>query len=198
MVTDIHVEWMPQRIVWICIWLSLAGVLACLVLILFRPGRRPGLPARIGPDHPLDPTLGLGLRRPGLAASWPVALGATAVLSVFFALTTPLHGLAIPALVVSVGGLTLLAFRWRRGRGLLALAAAGCLLGAALYTIVSQFRHHHVADFLWPEQFSRVNLLGLAAIFLMLAEAARDLLVHRRDEPAAPTVEDGRSAPDGQ
>ena len=69
---DIHVEWMPQRIVWICIWLSVAGVVACLLLILLRPGRRVGLSARTGPDHPLDPTLGLGLRRPSLAASWPV------------------------------------------------------------------------------------------------------------------------------
>ena len=50
---------------------------------------------------------------------------------------------------------------------------------------MSQCRHQHVADFLWPEQFARVNVLGLAAIFLLLAEAARDLLVHRRDEPTA-------------
>jgi arabinofuranan 3-O-arabinosyltransferase len=190
---DIHVEWMPQRIVWICIWLSVAGVLACLVLAVVRPGRRPGLPARTGPDHPIDPVLGLGLRRPGLAAGWPVAIGATAGLALFVALTTPLHGAGIPALVAIVGGLTVLSFRWRRGRGLLALASAASLGLAALYTIVSQFRHHHDADFLWPEQFSRVNLFGLAAIFLLLAEATRDLLVHRRDIVGP----DGPDGPDG-
>ena len=99
---------------------------------------------------------------------------------------------------MAIGGLTLLSFRWRRGRGLLALAAAACLAGAGLYTVVSQFRHHHVADFLWPEQFSRVNLLGLAAIFLLLAEAARDLLVHRRDDTTSPVDDDGHPAPDLQ
>ena len=194
---DIHVEWMPQRIVWICIWLSLAAVVACLALIVLRPGRRIGISARTGPDHPLDPTLGLGLRTPSLAASWPRAIGATAGLALFVALTTPLHGFGIPVMAAIVGGLTLLAFRWRRGRGLLALAAAASLGGAALYTVVSQWRHQHVADFLWPEQFARVNVLGLAAIFLLLAEAIRDLLVHRRDEQPPPGAEQvGAVAPD--
>ncbi|MGZ4694361.1 MAG: hypothetical protein ACXWA3_12125, partial [Acidimicrobiales bacterium] len=65
-------------------------------------------------------------------------------------------------------------------------------------TVVSQYRHQHGADFLWPEQFSRVNLLGLAAIFLLLAEAARDLLVHHRDQAPPPTVEDGHAVPTRQ
>ena len=60
---------------------------------------------------------------------------------------------------------------------------------ADAYIVVSQYRHHHVADFLWPEHFARVNLLGLAAIFLLLAEAARDLLV------PDPTVADDRARP---
>ena len=178
---DIHVEWMPQRIVWICIWLSVAGVVACLALVLIGRGRRVALAARTGPDHPLDPTLGIGLRKPSVVAGWPVAIGSTVGLCLFIALTTPLHGLGIPAMIATVGGLTVVSFRWRRGRGFLALVAAASLGAAALYTVVSQFRHQHEADFLWPEQFARVNLLGLAAIFLLLGEAVRDLVVHRRD-----------------
>ena len=46
--------------------------------------------------------------------------------------------------------------------------------------IGSQLRHHYAADFVWPAQFARVSLFGLAAVFLMLGEAARELIVRRR------------------
>jgi len=116
-------------------------------------------------------------RRAGSRATLGLALGIGGGLALFVALTTPWHGLETPIMVVAMSGLTVFSFRWDKGRGLLALTAAASLGVAALYTCVQQVRHHYAANFVWPQQFATVSALGLAALFLLLAEAARDLLV---------------------
>ena len=86
----------------------------------------------------------------------------------------------MPDLVVVVTGLIVVCYRYRHGRGLLGLAAAASLAVAALYIVQAQFRHPNPADFQWPVQFDKVNVLGLLALFLLLAEAGRELLIRRR------------------
>jgi arabinofuranan 3-O-arabinosyltransferase len=195
----VHVEWTPQKIVWVCIALSLAGLLACLALVIFGRGRRtlaPPADDASRPDRPLHPSLA-SIRVSGRRASTRLALSGGIAIAAFVALTTPVHGLGLPAMVLAVGGLTAIAFRWRRGRGSLAIAAAASLSVAAMYTIVSQYRHRYAADFIWPAQFAKVSLFGLAAVFLLLGEAARDLLVPDvPTEPAPPTPQVRSGAPE--
>ena len=195
----VHVEWTPQQVVWISIALSIAGLLVCLALVILGRGHRSRAPAADAPsrpDRPLIPSFAT-LRAAGRRSSARLAVGSGLALAAFVALTTPMHGLGLPAMVLAVGGLTAGAFRWRRGRGMLAVAAAASLTVAALYTIVSQYRHHYAADFVWPAQFAKVSLFGLAAVFLLLGEAARDLLVPDvQPEPAPPTPQVRSGAPD--
>ena len=176
-----HAEWTPQRIVWVAIALSLVGVLACLILVVVGRARRDAHATVNRPDEPLDPTITIPLVGDLAAAGRRASVRLTVITSVaigaFVAVTTPLHGLGLPLVVLGVMAVTAVAFRWRRGRGLAALGSLGLLGLTYLYIVISQLRHKHVADFLWPERFTRANLPALAAIFLLLVEAARDLLV---------------------
>ena len=172
---SIHVEWTPQKIVWVAVGLSAVGVLACLALALLA--RRRSTPALDEvPGRPIDPRLA-GLRHRHRGSSWRAAIIAGVTMAGFVALTSPLRGLGLPLLVVAAAGLTAASFRWERGRGVLALAAAAALGAAAGYTVASQAYHHYLADFTWPTQFAKVADLGLLAVFLLLGEAARDLVV---------------------
>ena len=82
------------------------------------------------------------------------------VLGVFVFLNVPFAGL-FPLLGPIVGLATFLLYRWSRGRGWLGLAGAGCLGAAALYIVTGQLRHDYLSDFSWPQQFTRVHVLGL-------------------------------------
>ncbi|MCX7621759.1 MAG: hypothetical protein N2037_13055, partial [Acidimicrobiales bacterium] len=53
---------------------------------------------------------------------------------------------------------------------------AACLAGSALYYVVWQARYRFPADFVWPQLFERVHVVGLTAVFLIAAEALGDLL----------------------
>ncbi len=172
-----HVEFAPQRIVWIAIALSGLGLVVCLALVAFGRSRRDAHALVNRPDEPIEPALTLPLGGGGGVASVVSTVVVTGLLALFVALTTPLHGWALPVLVVGVSTVSVVALRWRRGRGFAAAMAVGILSLTYAYIVISQYRHHHVADFLWPERFMRANLPALAAIFLLVVEAARDLLV---------------------
>ena len=173
----ITVTWVPQRVVWIALGLSALGVLASLVLLaLDRRGRgvvvvEPGTDRR----RPDEPEAVLPWQQePNPVAPRTAALAAGA-LGGFVALTTPV-GPGLAVLAVGVAASAYVAFRHPRGAGWLALAGAGSLGLAALYIVTGQLRHDHISDFTWPLQFTRVHLFGLATVFLLLAEAVRDLL----------------------
>ena len=189
---NFHVEFAPQRIVWVAIGLSALGLVVCLALVVFGRSRRDAHALVNRPDEPLDPALTLPLGRGGVA-SVTKTVAIAGPISLFVALTTPVHGWGLPIVVVGVAAITVVALRWRRGRGLAAALAAGLLSLTYAYIVISQYRHHHVADFLWPERFMRANLPALFAIFLLMVEAARDLFV---PDPAAP--EASPDAPPGR
>ena len=77
------------------------------------------------------------------------------------------------------------------------MSVAGCLGLAALYIITGQIRHRYLSDFSWPQQFTRVHVLGLLAIFLALAEGIRAVASEPADTPRHPEIEvsrgDGRA-----
>jgi arabinofuranan 3-O-arabinosyltransferase len=178
----VHVEWAPQRIVWIAIAISIVGLLICMAILFFgRKRRRRPAPARDEPDRPYDsilsrPRLRRALGGEGLPGR-TVAL-ATAALTALALLETPKVAwqlaLVVPYAVVVAWGL-----RSPRGRSILGLAGAGCLALAAAYIFVQQARHGYSPDFVWPQLFDRIHILGMLTVFLLAAEAVRELLVLR-------------------
>jgi arabinofuranan 3-O-arabinosyltransferase len=187
---SIHVEWTPQRIVWIALAISAVGVLACLGLVVVgrrRPDPGPdGGPEGFGhgddPDRPLLTWPGTGADRPRSARTAALLAGAVAI---FVALTTPV-GIAVVVLPVVVGLATFAALRSLRGRGWLAVGAVVALGLAAAYVVRGQVTYDYDADFTWPLGFTRVHVLGLVTVFLLLGEAVRDLAVRRRRTPSTP------------
>ena len=59
---------------------------------------------------------------------WRATIVAAAAMAVFLLLAMPWHGLTIPAMVAVVTALLVVCYRYRRGRGVLGLVAAGSLL----------------------------------------------------------------------
>jgi hypothetical protein len=74
--------------------------------------------------------------------------------------------------------------------------AAGSLGLAALYIVQAQLRHPNPADFQWAVQFDKVNVLGLLALYLLLVEGVRELLVRRRSSPPTSAGEPGEPTPE--
>jgi uncharacterized membrane protein len=175
----IHVEWTPQRIVWAALAVSAAAVLACLVLVVIGDRRRRGaLMLDDDPERPFDPHLDLGVGRISTAASPRAALFGAIGLAVFAALSLPFGAWSLVAPLLGVAGWA--AYRSPRGRSLLTLSALAAYGLAAGYIVTSQWRHDYRSDFNWPTQFERVHEIGLLAIFLLFADAIRDLLPKTR------------------
>jgi arabinofuranan 3-O-arabinosyltransferase len=166
----VHLQWTPQRIVWIGLVVSVLGILLCL-LVLLRSARTPGgatLPWEPGGatwrDEPFRSGPPVGWRGVTLAC---VAVGAGVGLVVH-----PLMGLA-------VAGAAVLALRWRYGRA--AGAAAAGLVGAAgLYTAAKQWRNDFPADFGWTDFFHPAHFLGWSGLALLVVLLVSDALRRRR------------------
>jgi hypothetical protein len=107
---------------------------------------------------------------------------------VFVFLSVPFAGL-YPLAGPAVGGVAYVLCRWPRGRGWLGLAGAACLALAAAYIVTGQLRHDYISDFTWPIQFTRVHILGLLAIFLLLAEGVRGRAAEPPDTPRHPEAD---------
>ena len=160
-----------------------------MALVIFSRGRGRLGRCRCRGPHPTDPTFERPFADARPRVGRRATIAAAAAMAVFLVLTMPWHGLTIPGLVVVVTGLLVVCYRYRRGRGLLGLVAAASLAAAALYIVQSQVRHHNPPDFQWPVQFDKVNVLGLLTLFLLLAEAVRELLIRRRADPGGPPDE---------
>ncbi|HVN52645.1 MAG TPA: discoidin domain-containing protein, partial [Acidimicrobiales bacterium] len=178
----IHVEWQPQRTVWIAIGLSIVGIVVAVALIVVSRGRR--RPRRLDDvwTHPTRPTFERPFEDARPRVGWRGTIACAAAMVVFLLLTMPWLGFTLPGMVVVAGGLMVVCYRWRKGRAVLGLVAAASLALAAAYTVQSQFRHHNPPDFQWPVQFDKVNALGLLTLVLLLAEAGRELVLRRRAE----------------
>jgi arabinofuranan 3-O-arabinosyltransferase len=176
---SIAVEWTPQRVVWLAIAFSLVTVLACLVLIFVGWRRRP--PRAVPVPGDAEATLQLPMRGERDQVTARAALMVSILLGVFVFLNVPFAGF-YPLAGPAVGVATYLAFRWKRGRAWLALAGAGLFAAAALYIVSGQIRHRYISDFTWPLQFTRAHILGLLALFLLLADGLRSWLARSRDD----------------
>ena len=156
----VHLEWTPQRFVWICLWLSLAGAVLCLVLALRRP---PVALTHTDDDLP-EPFAWRTFVRfegrdiPTVGTALAIATGAGLLTA---AIVGPLAG-AVTAAV------TLVAARRHRARRWLALGSPALLALAASYVIVRQARYHPIAAFEWPGEQSAAHQVGwLSVVFLV-------------------------------
>jgi hypothetical protein len=184
----VHLRWTPQRQVWIALYLSLAGALACLAIVAFALWRRWGSTitgetltdeeraalARIEPvaDEPF-------LRDPLWGTGPPVEPLHVAVAAVFLGLAGavvvhPLFGLGVAAV-------TALALRLRRGR-LVGLAAPAVLVATALFTVVKQWRNGYPPDFGWADFFRPAHYLAWGALWLALVLLLTDRLRRSTDK----------------
>ncbi len=200
----VHVAWQPQSVVWVALIISAigrgggAGVL--VVCGVARVGAGPADSWPLGADAPRPGRAGAARCPPTMFGVVGARLSTTAAVAIaigfalFVALTTPWHGWSVPGLVLVVAATVVgdLPLAPGPGRGRPHGRAPAWRL-AALYTVQAQFRHPNPADFQWALQFDKVNVLGLAAIFLLLVEGVRELLVRRR--PPDPAPHDAGQAP---
>lgn len=188
----VHIEWRPQRLVWVLLGLSAFGVVLCGLAIVF--GRRrerptPPLPARAG--GPVMPELAPPWRGADPAGDDPPvtsvdrnrALWASAGTVVFVGLNTPLSW-AAPVFGIVTAGLTWLVLRRPGTRRWVALAGAAALGFAGAATVVLQFRYRYAPDFSWPVRLAWLHPFGLAAVFLLALSALPEL--RRPERPTAP------------
>lgn len=172
------VTWAPQRVVWVAIGASVVAVAACLALVVvgLRRRARAGAAVAAGSGQ-ADRT---ELATPGGRPRERVGLGAAMLVAAITAAAAvanlPADGW-YPAVALGLGVATFVAYRAPRGRGWLALAGAGCLAVAGAYVVWSQARHGYESDFTWPQQFTRVHVLGLLAPALVALDALRQRLV---------------------
>lgn len=160
-----HLDWTPQRPVWIALLISGIGFLLCVGLAL-RPAPAPvrGAGAPMHPD-------GLGLLDTfGRPVDWvptAVACGLAAVGCGVF--VGPVW--AIPGAAAMLVGLRT-DLGWRAVR----FASLGALGLAAAYVVLKQWRNGYPLDFDWPQHFEAVHSLGMFAYALLAVECTIEVL----------------------
>jgi arabinofuranan 3-O-arabinosyltransferase len=174
----LHVEWAPQKIVWVAIAVSVVGLILCLGILFFaRKRRRTRPPLADDVDRPFDPTL-RRVGRPGPRLPLRAAVLCTAGLTLLAAIAVPTSIWPL-ACVIPFGIAVWWGMRSPRGRGILGVAAGVSLSVAVAYMVLQQIRHGYQPDFIWPELFQVVDIFGLLAVFLLAAEAVRELVMLR-------------------
>ena len=162
-------RWAPQRFVRIGLGLSVLAALGCLWLLV-RGRRDPG-----GITHE-TPRFGTLMARRVLLRPGSAVIGG-AVFTAFALANLPSWTWAAPAmglvLGLSLGGW--LPARTVTGLGALSMATAATLVA------VDQIRFRHPRDFVWPQFFEHLHVVGVVAILCLAAAAVEDLLSARSE-----------------
>lgn len=206
----VHLEWGPQRVIWVALALSALGVIACLALIVVgrrreraapsaagTPGGRTAWPASPEADWPGAPRWH---DTEGWCATQKMAIVTAVALTLVLALNTPPPGFV--ALVAGVA--TYAAIRWRRAQSLLVGLAAVIFGLSGLSVVIEQLRYRYGPNFSWPQYFEEVHLVGLLVIFLLAGQAVRETLARRAEGvpstmgPSDPTDPDAEARPPGR
>ncbi len=168
----VRLTWTPQRYVSWMLLLSLFSVAVCLAMIWFsrQNDPAPNRPGRF--DGPASPEIG---PVPLLERSDPVGVGRVPMLAgaatavVFAAINLPQW---LPVALV-MGPILVLGVRWRRFGSTAPLLATASLGLASIYIMIQQRRFRYPPDFVWPQQFERVHVLGVLAVLLIFVEYVR-------------------------
>ena len=167
--TRFALEWEPQRMVRKALLASLLAALACLAAAV--RGRRWSGPGYGDLEQvvAVDPRARRRLmgKRSGLVVAG-VATG-------FAAVNLPEWR---PAALV-VGLLAGLSATGRLPHRSATVAGLASMAGAAALITVEQVRHRHPRDFVWPQFFDHLHVLGVLAAVLLAAAALEELLERR-------------------
>ncbi len=173
----VHLDWTPQRRVWIGLAVSGFGAAACLALIALAWVRRRRTPLLVrGFERPV---LIFGHGAGATAVAWPAALIAAGVSGlVAWAVSTLALGVIVAFLVIAV------VRQPRRARVPVALVGPAILGLIGLYIAVNQLRYDYPPVFEWPTLFPRAYEPGWLALLAVVAVVVADLVrTHGRDDP---------------
>ena len=176
----VSLVWTPQKYVWIALWLSLAGGIVCLAILLWSfvlARRRQDALVMTAPYE--DSTIALRPPRlePALARQTAPTVAAVVALAV-------LSGAVVrPWVGVLIGGLTYLSIRDRRARFVVRYAPAAIAVAIALYMAAAQAITSYASGTHWPSIFSWARVPTWIALFLLLVDATVDWLWRRNAPP---------------
>jgi hypothetical protein len=176
----VHLNWAPQRRVWIALALSAIAVVVCLVLIVRRPRTHPLIVNDPQPEPIRWNTFARARGRDEPSLWLTLIVGVSAGL------------VAIAVIGVVAGVITAVvaatATRRRRARWWLALGSPGLLAVSALYIVARQARSRPTAAFEWPAEQSAVHQVGWLAIAFLVVLVVVDAVwdrVNRHSEMVA-------------
>lgn len=178
---DVSMEWVPQRTVWLSLYVSAIVGLVCLMIIAVTGWRRRGtLDLVTAPDPhdadvdlawPFEPRNEPGTVGPAVGRRWrwltPVFVGLLGTV-----VAGPWAGLVAAALVVAVVLRPAL-------RGPVVLLPAALLATCGIYIVYLQRRYRFPAVFEWPTLFPRATALAWIALLLLAADACWEVLSTR-------------------
>ncbi len=169
----VNVTFAPQRLVNIAVVLSALGILLCVGLALTRPRRR-WVTDDTALDLPAEPTIAAPWDPAGWRPRPAVAIGAVVGTGLLAAVViAPAVGAGVAAAVAIV----LLRPQWR---ALLSVGAVGLLAVSTLYVLQLQVRYRFPTKIEWASHFDKVALVPWAALALLFADAALEVLAARR------------------
>ena len=182
---EAELRWTPQDLVdWT---LRASALFVVFVVVLAWRGRRDGPHPCIGRiDGPPRPQLGpVPLLEPDRRALLPrrTALSYAVLVTVATVVNLPQWPLL---LAIGLGALAYGGLRHPRVGSLAPLLAAGALGGAAMAVMYEQRRYRRPPDFVWPQQFDEVHILGVVAVLLLLVEYVRAAAAPAGAGPADP------------
>ena len=200
----VHLEWQPQRVVAIGLWISGLAALACLLVIACswsrrRPRVTAGHPSRDDDDDHDDdggadvdePSIARGVRSTGQLVNvfalggGPPSWSTTVIATMGAAVMTAL--IVRPWLGIVVGVLAFGALRLPRVRGVVRLLPAALMLAIGAYVASGQLRHNYPPRFLWPNSFEAVRNLSWLVVILLAVEVVIGRLV--RPAGSTPSAE---------
>jgi arabinofuranan 3-O-arabinosyltransferase len=168
----VSLEWVPQRVVWVALWLSLAGAVVCLMIVAAatRARRRRARPGTPVPDrvaagaHEAVTSRAVLLEAP-LARHTARSAAAVATLAVTAGV------LVRPWVGILVGALAFWALHDRRVRLLVRYAPAAVVVAIAVSMAGAQTLEHYPTGTHWPWIFAWARIPIWIALFLLLADA---------------------------
>jgi hypothetical protein len=168
---DVVLEWTPQKRVAASLWLSVAGVIACLAIIGATWWRRRAALALVTAPDPADAET--ALEWPGTDDTPAVARRRRWLVAIAAALLGAV--VAAPWIGILVGVVVALALQWRPARVFLAVAPAALLAFIGVYIAFAQVRYETPPVFEWPTLFPRARSLAWIALLLAVGAVAVDL-----------------------